>query len=606
MVETMPVQFRYSRLAKITQLINSNLELKAVLEHVVTAISEEVIQCNSVGIYWPQEDGTFRGYVGKPNHINGITLDQMVVDPQYDRLAAEIINSKRSIYIPDTSIDSRPDPRPVELFQIKSILGLPIAYEDELFGLVFLFDYGTPMDLTQEEIESVEAYVNMAAVAIRNSYLFNRKQALLAEKQLLLDATRELARCSTTEEVLATSFRCLGQAVDNINIGVHLNDAIGKRFRPAKLNAASDWSEQDWKRVHGKIQLNYEKDLLFQEVIQTKQAILIPDVEQDPRPNHEACRNFGIKGIFMIPLVATGEVLGTMAVVSLHEVRAYTETEMQLAQSIVDATATALANVIRMEQLELIVRARTAELRERNGMLEQVVEELKSLDQMKNDFIASVSHELRTPITTVKGSVELLKMGVLGPLHPEQQELVDMADQGISRLLLRVNDMLDVSKIQSGYFTIRRVETDYAELINRTMEIATPLFTKKGQTLSRNVSPVPRLPIDPERIEQVVLNLLTNASKFTPDNGNISIQVEDTEKGVLTCIEDTGIGIPADSLEKIFDRFYQVEHSSGHQHSGTGLGLSIAKQIIELHGGELWAESELNRGSRFYFLLPHA
>lgn len=602
----MPTQFRYSRLAKITQLINSNLELRAVLEHVVTAISEEIIQCNSVGIYWPQEDGTFRGYVGKPNHINGITLDQMVVDPNTDLLAAEIVNSKRSIYIPDTSVDSRPDPRPVELFQIKSMLGLPIAHEDELFGLVFLFDYGIPMNLTLEEIESVEAYVNMAAVAIRNANLFNRKQALLAEKQLLLDATRELAHCSTTKEVLATCFHYLGQALNNINIGVHLNDAIGKKFRPARLNHDSDWSEQDWKRVHQQIQLDYDQDLLFQEVIRTKQPILVPDVDKDPRPNHEACRRFGIKGVFMLPLVATGEVLGTMAVVSLNEVRTYTETEMQLAQSIVDATATALANVIRMEQLELIVRARTAELRERNGMLEQVVQELKSLDLMKNDFIASVSHELRTPITAIKGSVELLKMGILGTLNVEQQELVDMADQGIARLLHRINDMLDVSKIQSGNFTIRKVEIDYEDLISRTIEIATPLFTKKGQSLTKVIHPVPRLQIDPERVEQVLLNLLTNASKFTPDNGSITIHVEDTEEGVLTCIEDTGIGIPSDSLEKIFDRFYQVKKSEHDLYSGTGLGLSIARQIIEMHGGELWAESELDKGSQFYFLLPHA
>ncbi|MFC4765893.1 ATP-binding protein [Effusibacillus consociatus] len=595
---------RYSRLATITQLINSNLDLRSVLEHVVTAISEEIVQCDLVGIFLPQEDGAFRGFVGKPEQANGLTVDQIIIDPAHDLLAQEIIQTKQSIYIPDTSKDRRPNRRSVEMLHIQSMLGLPIAYEDELFGLIFLHDYGTPMNLTSDEIQSVEAYVNMAAVAIRNAKLLSRQQSLLAEKQLLLDATRELALCSTTQEVLDTSFRYVGVALGNHNIGVHLCDAMGKKFRPARMHHHSEWTEKEWKKVHNQVQLDFEKDLLFQEVVRTKQAVLIPDVNLDPRPNHEACRTFGIKGIFMLPLVATGEILGTMAVVSLGEVRTYSEASQLLAQSIVDATATALANVIRMEQLELIIKARTAELHEKNGMLEQVVSELKSLDQMKNDFIASMSHELRTPMTAIKGSVELLKSGVMGSLNPEQMELVDMAEQGIIRLLNKVNDILDFSKLKDGTFLIHKTKTDYQELIRRTVDIVTPLFTKKSQRLSVNVQQMPPIEIDPDRIEQVLLNLLGNASKFTPKYGKITIHAELVDEGVLTTIEDTGIGIPSSCLDKIFDRFYQVKHEKIRNTSGTGLGLSIAKQIVELHGGEMWAESVLNSGSRFYFLLP--
>jgi signal transduction histidine kinase len=306
----------------------------------------------------------------------------------------------------------------------------------------------------------------------------------------------------------------------------------------------------------------------------------------------------------MMPLVATGEVLGTMAVVSLGEVRTYQEADMRLAQSIADATATALSNVIRMEQLELIIKARTAELHEKNRMLEQVVSELKSLDLMKNDFIASMSHELRTPITAIKGSVELLKSTVMGQLNPEQMELVEMAEQGMIRLLFKVNDLLDYSKMHNGTFPIHKVKTDYIDLIRRTLDIVTPLFTKKSQQLIVNVQKMPLISIDPDRIEQVLLNLLANANKFTPENGTVRVYAEMTDEGVLTTVEDTGIGIPADSLDKIFERFYQVKHHKLHHTPGTGLGLTIAKQIVDLHGGEMWAESDSESGSRFYFLLP--
>ncbi|MDP4156339.1 MAG: GAF domain-containing protein, partial [Bacillota bacterium] len=183
-------QTRYSRLANITKLINSNLELREVLNHVTTAISEEIVQCSAVGIFLPMGDGTFRGYVGKPETMNGMTLDSQVIDPETDLLAREVINKKKTIYIPDTSKDNRPNSESIHSFRIKSILSLPISFEEELYGLVFLFNYGTVMHLTELEIQSVEAYVNMAAVAIRNANYLKQKENLILEKQLLLDVTR--------------------------------------------------------------------------------------------------------------------------------------------------------------------------------------------------------------------------------------------------------------------------------------------------------------------------------------------------------------------------------------------------------------------------------
>lgn len=208
-------QTRYSRLANITKVINTKLELREVLQRVTQAISEEIVQCNSVGIYLPEKDGTFRGFVGKPEDMNGITLDTQVIDIETDLLAKEVIETKKTIYISDTSKDNRPDPRSVEAFKIKSLLALPISYEQEIFGLVFLFDYGTPMNLTESEIQSVEAYVNMAAVAIQNANNLKQKENLIAEKQLLLDVTRDLSMCSSVQKSLDKCFYYLGKILDS-------------------------------------------------------------------------------------------------------------------------------------------------------------------------------------------------------------------------------------------------------------------------------------------------------------------------------------------------------------------------------------------------------
>ncbi|MCF8567851.1 EAL domain-containing protein [Alicyclobacillus tolerans] len=363
---------RYIRLAHISRVINSNLDLRTTLEQVVIAISEEIIQCNSVGIYLPQNDGTYKGYVGKPAHINGLTLDEMVIDPHHDRLAHEIISSKRTIYIPDTSKDNRPDPTPVELFKINALLGLPIVFHDEIYGLVFLFNYGRPLELTAMEIETIESFVEMAGVALHNSHMLRNQASLLADNQILLECLRELSLCKTTEQVLDTSFRYLTQGLKNPNVGVHLSGRADKRYHPSRLNRQSAWDENDWKQVHEQQHFYSESDPVFQEVFQTKKYIIIPDVDQDSRPNRDLCHAFGIKGIFLLPLLAVGEIFGVMAVVDLGETRHYSESEVQLARSITGATGTALSNVIRMEELEEMVHERTLELMEKNNALREL------------------------------------------------------------------------------------------------------------------------------------------------------------------------------------------------------------------------------------------
>nr|WP_275695592.1 EAL domain-containing protein [Fredinandcohnia sp. SECRCQ15] len=378
-------QTRYSRLANITKMINMKLDLREVLEQVTTAISEEIVQCDSVGIYLPQEDGTFRGYVGKPEVINGWTLDMHVVDTDYDLLAKEVIETKKAIYIPDTSKDHRPDPRAVEGFQIKSLLGLPISFERELFGLVFLFDYGIPMNLTEEEIQTVEAYVNMAAVAIQNAKNLTYKEKLIGDKQLLLDVSSDLSMCSTMQESLDICFAYIARVLRNDNIGVHLLDPIaGKRIKPAKLSKSSDWNEEDWINTHQAAQFDERSDAVTQEVIATKKAIYIPDVFADERPNHDMCRNFGIKGLVMFPLVSMGEVLGQIAVVDLENMLIYSEAELQLAQSIIDVTAATLSNLLYIEKQELMIEERTSEIkqlsREKELILNSVGEGIFGLD----------------------------------------------------------------------------------------------------------------------------------------------------------------------------------------------------------------------------------
>lgn len=355
-------QSRYSRLANITQIINAKLELREVLQQVTTAISEEIVQCNAVGIYLPQGDGTYRGYAGKPEVMSGMTIQMQVIDPVTDPLAAELIETRKTVYIPDTKKDSRPHPDSVEAFQIRSLLALPISYKEELFGLVFLFNYGTPMNLKQSEIESVEAYVNMAAVAIQNTRSISQKEKLLEEKQLLLDLAQELSLCSTIRESLKTCFAYLQKTAAGCEFAAHIvkpslfNDGKRLEFYKAGEKTEAEWNE-NLKQLGS---LASYTDLLNDAVSLRKRMRLLMADNKD---------------LLLFPLVSMGKVQGVISAISPLERKDYLEDpQILLAQSIVDATAPVFSNLLYMDHLEVMVEERTSALYAANKRVNSVIE----------------------------------------------------------------------------------------------------------------------------------------------------------------------------------------------------------------------------------------
>ncbi|MET3575205.1 EAL domain-containing protein [Bhargavaea ullalensis] len=382
---------RYRQLANLTRLINTKLQLKEMLEAVTEAISEEVFQCDSVGIYMPQADGSFRGYTGKPDFINGMTIDMHVIDPKNDALVREVVEKNRPVYIPDTASDERPSDWAVDSFLIRSLLVLPISFGDELFGLVFLFNYGQPMNITDEQRETVEAFVNMAAVAIRNANDLHRKEDLLQEKQFLLNVNRELSRCETMQDAIEICFRYIGEVLKNDNAAVHLLDPLaGRKIEPAKLSKQSSWSEDEWLKVHKMTVADILSDKVYQEAVQTRKPIFIPDVTKDSRPDPQVTKAFGIRGLSVFPLVAMNEVLGFIAVPNLSdELVDYPKSVQQLAQSVVDSTASTLSNLLYMDKQEMIIEERTSQVREKNRELERVVTELENLSREKELILSS-------------------------------------------------------------------------------------------------------------------------------------------------------------------------------------------------------------------------
>ncbi len=260
-------------------------------------------------------------------------------------------------------------------------------------------------------------------------------------------------------------------------------------------------------------------------------------------------------------------------------------------------------DVRKMQEKEHEIRKLLAKIQDDNVKLQK-------LDGLKNDFISTVSHELRTPLAAIGGFVRLVVQGADGELNPTQKEHLGIVLRNLDRLKGIVDELLDLSRLESGKVELDRREIRVEDILRRTCEGFEALLQRKGLKLEyrfeANLSPVMA---DAAKVEQAVVNLVENAVKFTSEKGVIEVGAEpagyERDPGVHFWVSDNGPGIPSDKVDAVFDKFYQVEESTVRKVGGSGLGLAIVKRIVEAHGGRVWAENRLSgKGATFHVTLP--
>jgi signal transduction histidine kinase len=290
-----------------------------------------------------------------------------------------------------------------------------------------------------------------------------------------------------------------------------------------------------------------------------------------------------IQSVVSIPLSLDEEPLGLLDVAYSRR-RKFTQEDLAFLQALGQEAALAIRN---------------ARLYERER---QQVDRLRALGELQQGFVSAISHELRTPLTCIRTAVDLLSEMRDG-LEAEQIELVHTIEHHVGRLDGLVTDFLEMTKLEAGQITLSKQPTDLRSLASRVVDAMRPLSDGKDQTVRLQMTHgVSQVDVDRWRVEQALTNILSNAIKFTPKHGEIDVGVSETDDSVQVCVSDNGPGIRAEDLDHIFDRFYVV--SDGRGLSGLGLGLYIARQMIELHGGRIWVDSQAGVGSTFCFELP--
>jgi signal transduction histidine kinase len=245
------------------------------------------------------------------------------------------------------------------------------------------------------------------------------------------------------------------------------------------------------------------------------------------------------------------------------------------------------------------------ELSDKNRQLEESYGRLKELDRLKSNFLATMSHELRTPLTSVIGYSEMMLEGLGGPLTAEQREYLGIIMEKGENLLQLITSILDISKIEAGRVRLVLSEVDAGQIMRDAVATVLPLARKKGLRVACEPPSIPRIQADRDKLRQCLVNLCSNAVKFTPAGGNITVSARAVdEERIAIHVADTGIGISEENVGRVFDVFFQVDGSSTREYGGAGLGLAIVKSFVEAHGGEVTVASSPGTGSVFTMTLP--
>jgi PAS domain S-box-containing protein len=375
------------------------------------------------------------------------------------------------------------------------------------------------------------------------------------------------------------------------------NEAVNFAVRDSKESAISNGA---------RVSLDLIQDIL--EILSRNQPVIIDDLTTmpDPPPQIKIFIKEGLRSRCILPLFSQGNLIGSLTLSS--KISGYFDEEkISLGREVANQVAIAISQSRLIENLHVLNTELEGRVAERTAELSQVNLELQHSNHAKDEFLATMSHELRTPLNSILGLSESLLEQRRDPLTERQQQSLQIVESSGRHLLELINDVLDLSKIEAGKFDY------YPQAVNVDILCRSSVAFVKEQALRKSISlnyqnegEIGNVYVDPRRVKQMLVNLLTNAVKFTPSHGQVTLDVKaDADDDIVRfSVIDDGIGISPDDLKRLFEPFVQVDSALNRHFQGTGLGLALVQKMTDLHGGSVYVESETGKGSRFTVSLP--
>ena len=450
--------------------------------------------------------------------------------------------------------------------------------------------------------KSLEETDEQAKLIMRTDIELNKTQDELDKKIAGLYALQRLSRAiSTTLEETQIFMNIQNAHLEDLGFekGVaFLWNNAEKKFR---LTLNRGYGEEEIHSIMSNLELNRE---FYLKLIKQEMAVSSFSL-QDIKHKENINRVFKVNHFIISPILPREGTMGFLFVGTESADTILTEGDEELVTILANQIGQALENARLFEKTWVAQQELEKKVEERTKELSALLEEIKKVSKRKTDFISAVSHELRTPLTSIKGYASILLSEQLGQVPQAVKERLDKINRHSDELAHLVNELLDISRIESGKLTMKLEPQDLKDIIEAVADLLSVQLKTKDIKLDVKITKeTTKVNADRNQIERVFINLISNAIKFTPVKGKISVTSHPSDDFLQIDVSDTGIGIPEDALTSVFDEFYRVDNPINQEARGTGLGLSLVKHIVEAHRGKIWVKSKIGQGSTFSFTLP--
>ena len=548
-------QGRLAALYRVSSILGGSLNLNEVLNQVMDAVIELTHAERGFLVLITPESGELvlraaRNFVGESLSEENMQISRTVID--------SVIRTGNGVVTTNAQEDPRFERQEsVIAFALRSILCAPLRSRGNIIGAVFVDNRVQTGLFDEADLSMLNAFAAQAAVTIENAHLYTQTDQILAarveELETLSQVDRELNQSLELDHIVDMTLEWAKRGAHASGGWIALFERDGATLARA---SAPDRG----------VYLSPSEPVVAQTLANGTPVAFPPSAEE------------GVPARLAIPL-QTSHPLGIMVVEASEP---FSEEAAKFLGRLASRASSAIENA-------------------------RLFQAVQDANQAKSKFVSVVSHELRIPMTSIKGYTDLLLQGMIGPVTDSQRNFLEVIKNNVERMRVLVSDLSDISRIETGRLRLENAATPVHGLVDQVVKGLQPKIEEKEQTLQVNVpETLPQCYADPNRVIQVLNNLVSNAWKYTPGGGQISVNARENGQHLYVEVVDNGLGIGEEDQAKVFSQFFRSEDEKVRAETGWGLGLNVTKQLVELMGGEIGFKSQLGEGSTFWFTLPVA
>ncbi|OFZ90825.1 MAG: hypothetical protein A2W21_12480 [Betaproteobacteria bacterium RBG_16_66_20] len=584
--ETKEALERQTATAEILKVISGS---PTDIAPVFSAILEKATRLSGapLALLWMYEQGNaFRAAAAhgtRPEYYEWASSQPHDINPPFFRPEGPW-RAKQFPDVRDSEAYRRGDPlwtKTADLEGVRTLLSVPMLREQQLVGSIAVYRREV-RPFTDKQIELVQTFADQAVIAIENVRLFNETKEALERLTATSEVLKVISRSPTDVQPVFDTIAERAAVLCGARFCT-LSRFDGEAIHMAAIHGATPEGAE---AIRAAYPMKPGSGTLAARVIRDRKPLHIADVQADPDyDSKDAAAAVGFRSVLGVPMMRDGHLAGAI-VIAREQAGLFPEDQVNLLATFADQAAIAIENVRLFHEIE--EKGRQLEVASRH----------------KSDFLASMSHELRTPLNAILGFNEMIIGQVYGEVPADMQEpLADIQTSG-KHLLRLINNVLDLAKIEAGRMELSLQDYSVHDTVESVRSTLRPLAAEKGLEFLASVpNDLPLAYGDGGRIAQCLMNLAGNSLKFTKA-GKVEISVETRDDLLVYKVSDTGMGIPPDKIGSLFTEFKQTDATIASEYGGTGLGLSISRKFVEMHGGQIWVESELGKGSTFIFEVP--